>query len=102
MTENGEKLYDLMISKGYPENFAMAIASQMQTEYTSKRMMGYISRSGLLSGAEVADEMFSILEERDRLIKKHIAVHAQQKINELYNDGILGEEEDIDGSGCDQ
>lgn len=80
----GNELYDLMLSKGYPAEFASVIAEQMHTEYTSERMIRYISRSGLLPPEEVADEMISILAERDRLVQKHIAEHAQSKINELY------------------
>ena len=79
-------LYELMIRKGYPEQFAAVIADQMRTEYTSERMMRYISRSPLLPAEEVADEMLSILAERDRLVEKHMAQHAQRKINEFYND----------------
>ena len=39
------ELYELMVSKGYPEDFARIVAEQMHTEYTSERMMRYISRA---------------------------------------------------------
>ncbi|MBR0130269.1 MAG: hypothetical protein IJM08_03075 [Firmicutes bacterium] len=97
MTENGEKLYDLMLSKGYPENFARIIAEQMQTEYTSQRMCAWLGRAGLLPAAEVADEMLSILAERDRLVQKHIAMHAQKKINQLYMEGLSEEDDEDEG-----
>ena len=84
-TEHSQKLYDLMVRKGYPADFASIVAEQMHTEYTSGRMQAYIGRAGLLPPEEVADEMLSILSERDRLVKKHISQSAQQKINEFYN-----------------
>ena len=88
------ELYELMVSKGYPEDFARIVAEQMHTEYTSERMMRYITRAGLLPPEEIADEMDSILSERNRLMKKHIAQHAQEKINELYNSDLFMDESD--------
>ena len=81
---HGNELYDLMVQKGYPAEFASIVAEQMHTEYTSERMILYISRAGLLPPQEIADEMVSILAERDRLVQKHIAQHAQGKVNEMY------------------
>ena len=89
-------LYDLMVRKGYPEEFALAVANEMRTEYTSGRMTGYISKNPMLPPQEVADEMLSILAERDRLIEKHIARSAQEKINQMYDTPLADETEDID------
>ena len=85
MNDYSEKVFSVMTAKGYPAEFAQLIAGQMNTEYTSQRMIKYIGRAGLMPPEEIADEMLSILSERDRLIKKHIAEHAQKKINEVYN-----------------
>ena len=86
-----EELYKLMIEKGYPPEFASVIAGQMHTEYTSERMIRYISRSQLLPIEEVADEMLSIIAERDRLVQKHITEYAQGKINEMYRNELPDE-----------
>ena len=83
------ELYDLMIRKGYPEQFASIVAEQMHTEYTSQRMIRYISRCPLLPPQAVADEMLAILADRDSLVKKHISQHAQGKINTLYSSDIF-------------
>ena len=80
------ELFELMQRKGYPEPFARLICRQMSTEYTSERMMRYISRSPLLSAEEVADEVLAILSDRDRLVKKHISEHTQKKLNEWYRE----------------
>jgi hypothetical protein len=103
MTENGEKLYDLMLRIGYPDNFSRIIAEQMQTEYTSQRMCAWLGRAGLLPAEEVADEMLSILAERDRLVQKHIAMHAQKKINQLYMEGLDPDDEEAgEDDSCDE
>ncbi len=81
-----DELFELMLRKGYPEDFARLVCRQMCTEYTSGRMIRYISRSPLLPPEEVADEMLSILADRDHLVDKHIAEHAQKKLNEWYRE----------------
>ena len=81
-----------MLSKGYPAEFASLVSDMMHTEYTSQRMAAYISRSGLLPPEEVADEMLSILADRDRLIEKHRSEYAQSKLNLLYSSGISGDD----------
>lgn len=77
-------LYNLMIEKGYPEFFSAIVATELHTEFTAKRMMGYIRARDQLPLEEVADEMFAILSDRDRLINKHISQNAQEAINEWY------------------
>ena len=61
ISEKSRILYDLMIEKGYPEDFAGLIASEMHTDFTATRMIGYIARSGRVPLEEAADEMLAIL-----------------------------------------
>jgi len=89
-----EKLYELMLRKGYPPEFADLAAQQMRTDYTSERMIAYVSRAGLVPPEEFADEMLAVLSERDRLRSKHIAEYAQKKVNDLYQSGIAEEVEE--------
>lgn len=84
ISEKSRQLYDLMIGKGYPEDFAGLIASEMHTDFTATHMIGYIARSGKVPMEEVADEMLAILSDRDRITQKHMLEHAQAKINEMY------------------
>ena len=86
--ERSEKLYDLMVKKGYPPEFASLAAQQMNTPYTSERMIAFLSRAGRVSPQTFADEMLAILAERDRLKEKHIAQWAQEKVNRLYQEGL--------------
>ena len=73
-----------MMRKGYPEAFSRIIASEMSTDFTADRMISYIGRNNLRPLEEVADEMLAIMSDRDRIRDKHIAEHAQAKINDLY------------------
>ncbi len=83
MCEKSRLLYELMLRKGYPEEFSRLICMEMNTEFTAERMMYYVS--GEMKRLEdVADEMVAIMELRDRLINKHITEHANAKINDLY------------------
>lgn len=84
MNEKSEILYKLMIRKGYPAEFARIISAEMSTDFTADRMIAYIGRNNLRPLDEVADEMLAIQSDRDRIRDKHIAEHAQSKINELY------------------
>ena len=86
-----EKLFNLMIEKGYPNGFTEIISRELHTEFTANRMIGYISAREMLPMEEVADEMLAILSDRDRLIRKHISQDAQAAINEFYR---LPEESD--------
>ena len=83
-----EGLYRLMVREGYPADFAALVAKEMNTEYLARRMIGYVSRVGLIPPEEFADEMLAILEDRDRFVKKHQTEEAQAKINEMYRFGL--------------
>lgn len=85
MNSKSELLYELMLRKGYPEEFSRLICSEMNTDFTAEKMISYIG--GELHRLEdVADEMIAIKDLRDRLINKHISEHAQVSINKLYRE----------------
>ena len=78
-----------MVRKGYPEEFSAVVANELRTEFTTKRMMGYLAKSDVLPLEEVADEMLAILSDRDRIMQKHQTEYAQAKINEMYRNQEL-------------
>ena len=83
MSEKSKLLYELMLRKGYPEEFSRLICAEMSTDFTAERMMYYVS--GPKKRLEdVADEIIAIKDLRDRLIDKHITEHANRSINDLY------------------
>ena len=83
--EKSRQLYDLLLRKGYPEEFSRLICLEMNTDFTAERMMHYVSGEKKRL-EDVADEMVAIKDLRDRLINKHIAEHAQVSINKLYRE----------------
>lgn len=83
MSEKTRSLYELMLRKGYPEEFSRLICLEMNTDFTAERMMYYVSGEKKRL-EDVADEMLAIKDLRDRLIDKHISEHAQTSINDLY------------------
>ena len=55
------ELYELMLSRGYPEEFCDAITKNLNTDFTAKRMIGYLRHMKHPSLEDVADEMLAIL-----------------------------------------
>jgi len=85
MKSRTDELYEMMLERGYPEDFSRLICSEMNTDFTADRMMSYVfGEKHRLE--DVADEMLAIIELRDRLVDKHVTEHAQASINELYRD----------------
>ena len=85
MKSKTEILYELMLRKGYPEEFTRLICAEMNTDFTAERMISYIGGEKHRL-EDVADEMIAIKDLRDRLINKHISEHAQASINKLYRE----------------
>ena len=83
MNEKSRLLYELMLRKGYPEEFSRLICCEMSTDFTAEKMMNYVAGEKKRL-EDVADEMTAIMDLRDRLINKHITEHANRSINDLY------------------
>lgn len=85
VSEGSERLYNYMIDNGYPEGFARQIAINMNSDWTSGRMMGYLRNNMKVSLEDIADEMVAILEDRKRFIEKHENERANAAWNEYLN-----------------
>lgn len=84
-----DKLYELLQSKGYPEELCREIAyMNLNTDYTATRMIGYLYRVSNPRIEDVIDEMIAILSDRDEIIKKKEAEHAQAVMNDVYRNGL--------------
>lgn len=89
VNDRSSKVYKALQKKGFPDEFCAEVAYKyMNTEYTSERMVRYISCMSQPSVEEIVDEMFAIISDRDRLIEKHRSEQAQSRINELYRNGL--------------
>ena len=87
-TETSMRLYKMMLEKGYPEPLCDLVTQNLNTDFTAKRMMGYLSHYNHLPDVEVVDEMLAILSDRNAIMAKKEAEHAQAKINEMYEFGL--------------
>lgn len=87
--ERTEELYKLLLSKGYPKEFCAEIAyKNMNTDYTSTRMLGYLYRVTDPRIEDLVDEMLAILSDRDEIIRKKEMEQAQAVINDIYRNGL--------------
>ena len=88
-----KELIGTIVRMGYPASFGEAIAANLRTEKPMRRMIGYLGYVRPHSEEEIADEMLSIMDDRDRWIKKKEAEYYNSRYNELLCYG-LGQEED--------
>ena len=93
-TEISMQLYRIMLERGYPEDLCDLVTQNLNTDFTAKRMIGYLSHYSKLPDVEIIDEMLAILSDRNAIIKKKEAEQAQAKINEIYQFGLDIEDED--------
>ena len=81
-TELSMQLYRILLERGYPEEFCDLITKNLNTDFTAKRMIGYLSHYSNLPEVEIVDEMLAILSDRNAIMRKKEMEHAQAKINE--------------------
>ena len=86
------ELIEAIVHMGYPEEFGKAIAKNLGSEKTMRRMTAYLYAAKPRSAEEIADEMLAIMSDRERWIKKKEAEEANAKYNELLYFG-LGQDE---------
>ena len=81
--------------KDHPEEFGKAIAKNLGSKKTMRRMTAYLYTAKPRSAEEIADEMLAIMSDRKRWIQKKEAEEANARYNELLYYG-LGEDEEGD------
>ena len=69
-SEMSMELYEMMLDRGYPEEFCDLISKNLNTDFTATRMMGYLYRYSNPRLEDVADEMLAILDDRNRIMEK--------------------------------
>ena len=75
------KLYDTMLKRGYPMEAAELITENLNTDFTAKRMLGYLGHYHHPSLEDLADEMLAILSDRERIVRKKILENNNAKWN---------------------
>ena len=84
-TNLSKNLYEIMVKKGYPHEFADIVTKNLNTDYTAQRMIWYLGHYDFLPMEEVADEMISILSDRNRIMQKK----ELEKVNEKWNEFLM-------------
>ena len=93
-TELSMQLYQMLVERGYHEALCDLITKNLNTDFTAARMIGYLCQYSHLPEEEVVDEMLSILSDRNAIIRKKETEAAQAAINEMYEYGLVDEDED--------
>ena len=88
-SERTDELYKILLSKGYPKELCAEIAyTNMNTDYTATRMLGYLYRISNPRIEDLIDEMLAILSDRNAIIQKKELEQAQSVINDVYQNGL--------------
>lgn len=86
-SEQSIELYNLMLKRGYPERFCDEITKNLNTDFTARRMIGYLYQYDSLPMEEVVDEMLSILTDRQRIMQKMELERSNAYYNEFRRGG---------------
>ena len=84
-TPKSMELYNILMKRGYPQDFCEQITLNLNTDWTAQRMIGYLSHYQKLPMEEVVDEMLAILSDRNRIMQKHELESVNVKWNEYLN-----------------
>ena len=93
-SEMSMELYEMMLDRGYPEEFCDLITKNLNTDFTAGRMMGYLSHYKKLPMAEIVDEMLSILADRNRIMQKKQLESNNAEWNRFLEEGFGLDEDD--------
>lgn len=91
--EKTAELKQVLIDKGFPETFCDEICKNICTDFTIKRMLGYLYRCPNPGIEELVDEMLAIISDRNRIVEKKKSEQAQALYNEYLERRFV--EEDI-------
>ena len=90
-TTKSMELYDILLKRGYPQEFCEQITLNLNTDWTAQRMIGYLSHYKKLPMEESVDEMLAIISDRNRIMQKHQLEETNAKWNEFLNNGFSEE-----------
>lgn len=88
-SEYSIKLYNELLMRGYPEPFCDEITKNLNTDFTAKRMLGYLSNYSKLPCEEIVDEMLAILSDRNRIMAKKENEAVNAAWNQVLREGLF-------------
>ena len=92
-TELSMELYEELKRIGYPEELCDLISKNLNTDFTARRMLGYLSYYDQPKVEDLVDEMLAILDDRNRIMEKKELEEINKKWNEFLHTGIPDEDE---------
>lgn len=92
-SELSQKLYTEMLRRGYPEPFCDEVTKNLNTDFTAKRMLGYLRHYEKLPMEEIADEMLAILSDRNRIMAKKDMEATNASWNQMRMAGLFDDED---------
>lgn len=88
-----ERLFEMMLQRGYSKEFSDLITMNLNTDFTATRMIGYLAHYSDLPEGEVVDEMLAIMSDRDLIMRKKESEAANARWNQIMWEGFEEEEE---------
>lgn len=82
------ELYKIMVNRGYPEPFCDEITKNLNTDWTARRMIGYLSHNQKLKLEDIVDEMLAIISDRNRIMAKKATEEANARWNQIMWEGF--------------
>ncbi len=79
------QLEDAVVRQGYPEEFAQVLAGELRSEHAMLRLASYIRNARPTSPEQIADEMLTIVADRNLWVEKKMSEQAQASITAFYN-----------------
>ena len=87
------ELYAILLERGYPREVCELITENLNTDFTAQRMISYLRYFFQPRLEDLADEMISILNDRELIAEKHEYFRTNAQWNSFLNDGL--ESDDI-------
>ncbi|MDO4806281.1 MAG: hypothetical protein Q4A07_03445 [Coriobacteriales bacterium] len=79
------KLANAIVWLGYPEEFAQVLASELRSANAMERMAAYVRNARPTSPEQIADEMLTIVADRNRWVEQKMSEHANATMTAFYN-----------------
>ena len=92
-SEKSMELYKVLLDRGYPHEFCDAITKNLNTDFTAKRMLGYLRHYKKLPTEEIVDEMLAIISDRNSIIQKKEMENTNAIWNQYMRQGFHDEDE---------
>ncbi len=78
-------LAQAIVRLGYPEEFAQVLAGELRSPKAMLRMATYVRNAQPSTPEQIADEMLTIVSERERWVQIKMSEHANATMSAFYN-----------------